>query len=96
MSWVKLKNSFATEEKALRAAGIVATTESRLSSEPGGPQYEVETRIEQTDEGWQVYWRKEFVGYESGCGGGGCGSCGENETQEPQKGKVIPFPRKIE
>ena len=93
-SWVKLKSAFATEEKANKAAGIVATTEGRLASEPGGPQYEIETRIEQGEEGWHVYWRKVYVGYQSGCGGGGCGSCGESEAEPTKTAKVIPFPRK--
>ncbi|EEG76559.1 hypothetical protein [Dethiobacter alkaliphilus] len=94
MSWVKLKSSFATEEKAQKAAGIVVTTEGRLASEPGGPQYDVETRIEQGEDGWHVYWRKVFTGYDSGCGGGGCGSCGDSEAEPQQKAKIIPFPVK--
>lgn len=93
LEWVKLQNSFDSEEKALKAANIVATTESRLSSQPRGPQYDVETRVEQVADKWQVFWRKVFVGNKAGCGGG-CSSC-HNELPEKnkdgQKGKVLPF-----
>lgn len=89
MEWVKVSTLFDSEEKALKTASIVATTEARLASEPGGPQYAVETKIEQVGDKWQVFWRKVFVGYKSGCGGG-CASCGEKPPGRP-KGKVIPF-----
>ncbi|MFA7467362.1 MAG: hypothetical protein WCY82_03740 [Desulfotomaculaceae bacterium] len=88
MEWVKLQNSFDSKEKALKTANIVATTEAKLASLPGGPQYEVETRVEQTEEKWQVLWRKVFVGFKSGCGG--CKSCTE-QLPGQTKGKVIPF-----
>ncbi|MDW7651814.1 MAG: hypothetical protein SCK29_13115 [Bacillota bacterium] len=90
MEWIKLRTAFDSEEKALKAAGIVATTEARLNSEPHGPQYDVETRIEKAEEKFHVYWRKVFAGYDTGCGGG-CGSCGEEKTPPAQTGKVIPF-----
>jgi hypothetical protein len=94
LEWVKLHNSFDSEEKALKAATVVATTESRLSSQARGPQYEVETRIEQVADKWLVFWRKVFVGNKTGCGGG-CGSC-HNELPEKnndgqKNGKVLPF-----
>ena len=88
--WVILKNLFDTEVKALKTANIVATTEARLACEPNGPQYEVETKLEQVGDKWQVSWRKIFVGFASGCGG--CQSC---QPPTPPKrtggGKVIPF-----
>ncbi len=89
MEWVKLETIYDSEEKALKIANIVATTEARLASQKRGPQYEVETRIEQVEEKWQVFWRKIFVGNKTGCGGG-CTSC---HVQSPRKtkGKVLPF-----
>lgn len=89
MEWIKLQTSFNSEEKAIKTARIVATTEAKLASQPGGPQYEVETRIEQAEGKWQVYWRKVFVGFKPGCGGG-CKSCPEKLPGQT-KGKVIPF-----
>jgi hypothetical protein len=90
MEWVRLKTEYVSEEKAWQAANIVATTEARLASEPHGPQYEVETRVEPSGDKWHVFWRKVFAGY--GCGGGGCGSCGEQkEPPVPGGGKVLPF-----
>lgn len=94
LEWVKLQTSFDSEQKALKAANIVATTESRLSSQPRGPQYDVETKVEQVADKWQVFWRKVFVGNKTGCGGG-CGSCHSELPEKNQggqkKGKVIPF-----
>jgi hypothetical protein len=87
--WVTLKNLFDTEEKALKTANIVATTEARLASEPHGPQYEVETKLEQVGEKWQVSWRKIFVGIASGCGS--CQSCQPPAPKRTGGGKVIPF-----
>lgn len=89
MEWVKLQSSYDSQEKALEVANIVATTESRLASQPRGPQYEVETRVEQVEDKWQVFWRKVFVANKSGCGGG-CGSC-PSKSPKQSKGKVIPF-----
>ena len=89
MEWVKLETLFDSEEKALKTASIVATTETRLANQQRGPQYEVETRIEQVDDKWQVYWRKVFIGNKNGCGGG-CASC-HNHLPRKNKGKVIPF-----
>jgi len=91
MEWTKLQKNFDSKAKALKTANIVATTESKLASQPGGPQYEVETRVEQAEDKWQVYWRKVFVGFKSGCGGG-CKSCQEKLPGQT-KGKVIPFRR---
>lgn len=102
MEWVKLQTLYATEIQALKIANIVATTEARLANQPQGPQYEVETRVEQIDEKWQVSWRKLFIGNKTGCGGG-CGSCKDNELVPncndsepvPKKNiaKVLPFRR---
>ena len=88
MEWVKLQTSFDSEAKALKAANTVEITEAKLSSQPRGPQYQVETQIRKVDEKWQVYWRKVFIGYEAGCGG--CKSC-QDKPPQPEKGKVIPF-----
>ncbi|WP_347488700.1 hypothetical protein ABDB91_16100 [Desulfoscipio sp. XC116] len=90
MEWTTLQSLFDTKEKALRTANIVATTESRLASDPRGPQYEVETRIEQVEDKWQVSWRKVFVGFKSGCNGG-CQSCPTKAPRSTNGGKVIPF-----
>ena len=90
MEWVSLRKSFTTEAKADDAANIVATTEARLANQARGPQYQVETRVEQIDGQWQVFWRKVLIGYSSGCGSG-CGSCHESPPQTTKKGKVIPF-----
>lgn len=89
MEWVKLQTLFDSAEKAIKIANIVATTEARLASQPNGPQYEVETKIDQVAGKWQVSWRKVAVGYKSGCRGG-CTSCHTKPSQKP-KGKVIPF-----
>lgn len=91
MEWVTLQTLFDNEEKAIKTANIVATTESRLASNPNGPQYEVETRIEQVEGKWQVSWRKVFAGFKSGCGGG-CQSCQQQRApKRTNGGKVIPF-----
>lgn len=91
MEWVILKTLYDSEKQALKVANIVATTEARLANEERGPQYEVETRIEQTDEKWQVSWRKVFIGNKTGCGGG-CESCSNNEPLPEKKlAKVLPF-----
>ena len=89
MEWVKLETLYDSEEKALKIGSIVATTEARLASQKRGPQYEVETRVEQVEDKWQVFWRKVFVGNKTGCSGG-CGSC-HNKLPGKTKGKVIPF-----
>lgn len=92
MQWTKVKTLFDSEAKALKAAQAVETTEARLANQHHGPQYRVETIITQEGETWQVYWRKVFVGFNAGCGGG-CGACDE-ETPAPKEGKVIPFKKK--
>ena len=96
MEWVKLQTLFDSKEKALKTASIVATTESRLASEQRGPQYEVETTVEQVQDKWQVSWRKVLVGFKTG-GCGGCQSCQAKPPVPKQsgqnKGKVIPFKR---
>ncbi|ODA38902.1 hypothetical protein [Desulfosporosinus sp. BG] len=89
MEWVKIQTLYDSEKKALNIANIVATTEGRLANQQHGPQYEVETRIEQVGEKWQVFWRKVFVGNKTGCGGG-CASCSDNLPKK-NKGKVLPF-----
>jgi len=95
--WVTLQRIFSTEKDAAKAARILTTTESRLSSIPGGPQYDIETEIFEVATGWQVRWRKVFAGIGSGCGG--CGSCGPSnpgKAEKKQKGEVIQFkPRKV-
>ncbi|MHB8156674.1 MAG: hypothetical protein ACYDEQ_04710 [Desulfocucumaceae bacterium] len=90
MEWIKLEKLYDSEEKAIKTASIVATTEARLASQQRGPQYEVEIRIEQEDDKWQVFWRKVFVGNKTGCGGG-CQSCHSSKLPVKTKGKVIPF-----
>lgn len=91
--WKIVQTIYETEEKANKAAMIIATTEARLASAPKGPQYEVETKVEKTEEGWQVAWRKIFVGFASGCGDGcGSSSC-SSEPPVKKAGKVIPFRR---
>ena len=92
--WVRVASVYPTEEKAKKAANIIEITESRLANSPNGPQYMVETMIEKVAEGWQILWRKLFSGYKSGCGGG-CSSCGSEDTSRKKKemGKVIPFKR---
>lgn len=94
--WVTLNKIYSCEKEAGRIAEIVKITESRLSSSTRGPQYDIETKIIKCDDGWQVKWRKIFVGFNSGCGG--CNSCGgkapvENREKatSSQKGKVIEF-----
>lgn len=93
MEWVKIQTLYDSEKQALKTANIVATTEARLANQQRGPQYEVETRVEQTDEKWQVFWRKIFIGNKTGCGGG-CESCSDSEpSPRKREGKVIPFKR---
>lgn len=90
MEWVKIQTVYDSEKKALKVASIVATTETRLANQQQGPQYEVETYVEQMEEGkWQVFWRKVFIGNKTGCGGG-CDSCEENQPKKTM-GKVLPF-----
>jgi len=91
MEWVKIETLYDSEIKAMKIANIVATTEARLASQQRGPQYEVETRIEQVGEKWQVFWRKIFIGNKTGCGGG-CESCSsDSNLPKKTKGKVLPF-----
>ncbi|WP_066636422.1 hypothetical protein [Desulfolucanica intricata] len=92
MEWVKIQNFFDSEQKALKTAGIVATTETRLANQHHGPQYEVETKVEQIEGKWYVFWRKVFIGNKSGCGGG-CKSCCD-KLPPKSTGKVIPFRKK--
>lgn len=91
MEWIKLQTLYDSEKQALKTANIVATTEARLANQDRGPQYEVETRVEQTNGKWQVLWRKVFIGNKTGCGGG-CESCSDNDPS-PKKtmAKVLPF-----
>lgn len=91
MEWVKIQTLYDSENQAIKIANIVATTEARLANQQRGPQYEVETRVEQADEKWQVSWRKVFIGNKTGCGGG-CESCGDSDPL-PRKNiaKVLPF-----
>jgi len=93
--WNVSGSEFPTKEKALKAAGIIQITESRLTSVPRGPRYDIETEIYETGEGWRVKWRKVFAGYDSGCGK--CSSCSEvNTPSKPgnKSGKLIEFKRK--
>ena len=66
MEWVKIQTLYDSEKQSLKIANIVATTEARLANQPSGPQYEVETRVEQINEKWQVLWRKVFIGNKTG------------------------------
>ncbi|GAB6153638.1 hypothetical protein JCM17380_23880 [Desulfosporosinus burensis] len=92
MEWVKIQTLYDSEKQALKTANIVATTEARLANQQRGPQYEIETRVNQIDKKWQISWRKVFIGNKTGCGGG-CESCGGNSNLTPKKNnaKVIPF-----
>ena len=62
IEWVKIPALYDSEKQALKIANIVAT-EARLANQQNGPQYEVETRIEQVEEKWQIilaqsiYWK---------------------------------------
>ncbi|HBW35467.1 MAG: hypothetical protein VR66_27265 [Peptococcaceae bacterium BRH_c23] len=91
MEWVKIQTLYDSEKQALKTANIVATTEARLANQQRGPQYEVETRVDQINEKWQISWRKVFIGNKTGCGGG-CESCGDSApTPKKSTAKVIPF-----
>lgn len=91
MEWVKLQTLYDSEKQALKTANIVATTEARLANQDRGPQYEVETRLEETNGKWQVSWRKVFIGNKTGCGGG-CESCNDSDPSPKKKmAKVLPF-----
>lgn len=92
MEWVKIETFYGSEKQALKIANIVATTEARLANQQRGPQYEVETRVEQIDEKWQVSWRKIFIGNKTGCGGG-CDSCSSDPVPQKTLAKVLPFKR---
>ncbi|MCL4439281.1 MAG: hypothetical protein M1609_01415 [Firmicutes bacterium] len=96
-NWVTVKKTFSTAEEARRVAEILKITESRLSSVPRGPQYDIETEVSRADDGWQVRWRKVLAGYDSGCSG--CGSCNNKSNPGKQsvgQGKVIEFKPKQE
>ncbi len=86
--WVNMEKVFATEREANKAAVVVKVTESRLSSVPGGPQYDIETELVKVDDGWQVRWRK-VPARDSGCSG--CGSCQAVSRPVRKPAKVIPF-----
>jgi len=90
IEWVKLQTLYDSEKQALKIANIVATTEARLANQERGPQYEVETRVEQVSEKWQVLWRKIFIGNKTGCGGG-CESCSSDPLPKKSLAKVLPF-----
>jgi len=92
LEWVKIETFYDSEKQALKIANIVATTEARLANQQHGPQYEVETRVEQIDEKWQVFWRKIFIGNKTGCGGG-CESCSSDPVPKKPLAKVLPFRR---
>jgi hypothetical protein len=94
VDWEKVKNPYNTLEKARQAADIVATTEGRLASQRGGPQYEVETRIEQEADSWYIYWRKVPLP-PRGCASG-CGSCGTPPKKPTGRARVLPFKRKTD
>jgi hypothetical protein len=95
VDWEKLNNAYGSEDKAKKAADIVATTEARLANQRGGPQYTVETRIEQENGHWHVYWRKVIMQSQGGCGAG-CGSCKSSTKKPTTKAKVIPFKKKTD
>lgn len=90
--WVNLNQVFVTMEKAQKVANAIIVTESRLSSSPSGPQYDIETEITQVSDGWRVRWRKIQVDFDGGCQG--CGACSIEENrikQETRMGTVIQF-----
>ncbi|HWI54729.1 MAG TPA: hypothetical protein VNT57_03485 [Desulfobacteria bacterium] len=93
--WVVVNKVFPTEEKARKASNIISVTESRLLSSPNGAQYDIETEVLQTGDGWQVRWRKVFAGIGGGCSG--CGSCNsgpenrQDTRQGTKPGKVLEF-----
>jgi len=92
--WTLLGREFPTKDKASKAAGIIEITEARLSSAPNGTQYNIETDIFETEEGWRVKWRKVFAGYNSGCSK--CGSCGEKNNSAKtgtKTGQLVEFKR---
>ncbi|MDR3602940.1 MAG: hypothetical protein P4L49_21105 [Desulfosporosinus sp.] len=89
MEWIKIQTLYDSEKKALKTANIVATTEARLANQQSESQYEVETRLEQVGEQWQIFWRKVFVGNKTGCGGG-CESCSDTMPRK-NMGKILPF-----
>lgn len=92
--WITLIRVFNNENEAARAAEILKITESRLVNVPRGPQFDIEAEAIQTENGWQVRWRKVFAGYSGGCSG--CSTCSTDSKQSnPKKGKVLEFkPRK--
>ena len=92
IAWVKIQTLYCSEKQALKIANIVATTEARLANQQHGPQYEVETRIEQVEEKWQISWRKVFIGNKTGCGEG-CDSCSSDPLPKKNLAKVLPFRR---
>ena len=87
--WVTLKSIYTTEKEADKAALAVKVTESRLSSKPGGPQYDIETELLPVDDGWRVRWRKVPAAGSPGCSG--CGSCQSVPRPVRKPAKVIPF-----
>ncbi|MDT3705103.1 MAG: hypothetical protein ROZ36_19430 [Thermincola sp.] len=92
--WSTLERDFPTKEKALKAAGIIQITESRLSSNPNGVQFDIETEIFEMDGRWRIKFRKVFAGYSTGCGS--CSSCKESNLvhkKDNQPGKLIEFKR---
>nr|WP_269438317.1 hypothetical protein [Phosphitispora fastidiosa] len=84
-----MKSIYATEKEADKAALVVKVTESRLSSIPGGPQYDIETELLQVDNGWIVRWRKVPAAASPGCSG--CGSCQPVSRPVRKPAKVIQF-----
>jgi len=85
-SWVNLNKIFLNIKQAENAAKIVETTESRLSSIPRGPQYNIETEVYEVNDGWRIRWRKVFVGNDSGCKG--CSSCETSQLKKMRPRKV--------
>lgn len=94
MEWLKIQTLYESEAQALKIANIVETTEARLANQKSGPQYEIESKVEQVEEKWQISWRKVFIGNKTGCGGG-CESCSSDPDPEPKKNmaKILPFRR---
>ncbi|WP_418791558.1 hypothetical protein [Phosphitispora sp. TUW77] len=87
--WITLEAVYSTEKEANKAATVVKVTESRLSSKPGGPQYDIEIELVKVEHGWRIRWRKVPV-----AGGAGCSKCGSCQTiSRPARkpAKVIPF-----
>ena len=90
--WVTVNKVFSFEVQARKAAQVITVTESRLSSASQGVNYDIETEVIQSTDGWRIRWRKVLANQNSGCSQ--CGSCqsqSEQSKTELQPGKVLQF-----